>query len=250
MTELDMLMDLHRRQARQGPGSDYHSLLALQLSGLTPSADLRVADIGCGTGASTLALAGALPASITAVDFLPGFIDELRLRADAAGLDQRIRPGIADMNALPFADGKFDLLWSEGAIYSMGFSRGLARWRRFLRPGGLLAVSEITWLTAQRPAEIEAFWTANYPEIDTAAGKFRVLEQQGYSALGYFTLPPSCWLENYYHPLAADFEHFLDRHDHSAAAHDLVAEHRQEQALYEKYSEHYSYGFYIARRSD
>lgn len=47
--ELALLIDLHKRQARQGPGGDAQTRLAITLSGLTPSADLRVADaLGCG----------------------------------------------------------------------------------------------------------------------------------------------------------------------------------------------------------
>jgi hypothetical protein len=38
----------------------------------------------------------------------------------------------------------------------MGFEQGVAYWKRFLKPGGILAVSEITWLTATRPKAIEA----------------------------------------------------------------------------------------------
>ena len=121
MNNLELLVDLHRRQYRQGPGSDAHTLLALQLAGLAPDAALRIADIGCGTGASSLALAGALPAQVTAVDFLPGFLEELTAHASASGLAERIRPTVADMNALPFAQGEFDLMWSghrqEQALY-------------------------------------------------------------------------------------------------------------------------------------
>ncbi|TDG13931.1 class I SAM-dependent methyltransferase [Seongchinamella unica] len=250
MTELELLVDLHRRQARLGPGSDAHTLLALQLAGLSPAPDLCVADIGCGTGASTLALADALHCPISAVDFLPGFLEELGSRATAKGLAEYIRPVVADMTCLPFAEGEFDLIWSEGAIYSMGFENGIASWKSLLKPGGVLAVSEITWLTRDRPKAIEAFWSANYPGIDTASGKLRILESQGYTPTGYFTLPASCWLDSYYRPLAAGFDAFLARHDNSEAAGHIVEEHRREQALYEAYSDQYSYGFYIARRDN
>lgn len=44
---------------------------ALELAGLARSRPLKIADIGWGTGASTIVLANALDAQITAVDFLP-----------------------------------------------------------------------------------------------------------------------------------------------------------------------------------
>jgi hypothetical protein len=117
-----------------------------------------------------------------------------------------------------------------------------------LKPGGILAVSDLTWLTRERPAELERYWTHAYPEVDTAAAKLAVLEARGFSPVGYFPLPPSCWLDTYYRPLRSRFPDFLARHDNDAAAADLVAAHEAEIELYERYSEYVSYGFYIARR--
>jgi len=37
------------------------------------------------------------------------------------------------MEELPFQDEEFDLIWSEGAIYNIGFERGLNEWRKFLK---------------------------------------------------------------------------------------------------------------------
>ena len=113
------------------------------------------------------------------------------------------------------------------------FEQGLAAWRPLLKPAGILAVSEITWLVNSRDDEIQSFWEQAYPQIDTAAGKFQTLERQGYSPIGYFPLPISSWMDNYYQPLAASFESFLQRHHHSEAAREVVAEHQEEQALYE-----------------
>lgn len=248
MNNLDLLIDLHLLNPRQGPGDDEQTALALRLSGVDTTAPLRVADIGCGTGAATLALARLLPQSqITAVDFLPPFLARLRQRSEAAGLSGRIRTLEASMDALPFDDGQLDLLWSEGAIYNMGFENGIQRWRRFLRPGGVLVVSELTWTTATRPPALQAHWEREYPEVGTAADKLRVLEQNGYSPLGYFVLPESCWLSEYYAPLRAGFGDFLKRNGNSEAARAVVAENEEEVALYAKYKTFFGYGVYVAQ---
>ena len=233
MTDMELLIDLHRRQYRQGPGSEADTLRAIELTGLLGRRNLQVADIGCGTGASTFTLAEALQGDITAVDFLPEFLHRLQAQAEARGLGKRIHTLEAQMEHLPFEAEQLDLIWSEGAIYNMGFEEGLEAWRPLLKPGGILAVSEITWLLSERSEEIQSFWQQAYPQIDTAAGKFRALERQGYSPLA----------------LAAGFDDFLNRHPDSATARGLVAEHRDEQSLYEKYSEQYSYGFYVARKA-
>lgn len=249
MDTLDLLIDLHLPNPRQGPGGDAQTDLALRLTGLDLAAPLTVADIGCGTGAATLALAGLLPqAHITAVDFLAPFLTRLKQRCEAASVAGRVAPLQASMSALPFAEAQFDLLWSEGAIYNMGFENGVKSWRRFLKPGGLLVASELTWTTDTRPAELQAFWDAAYPEVATASDKIRVLERHGYSPVGYFVLPETCWRDAYYRPLQSGFSDFLRRHEHSEAAQAVVAEHEQEIALHEANSMYFSYGVYVARR--
>ncbi|MEM8929683.1 MAG: methyltransferase domain-containing protein [Acidobacteriota bacterium] len=250
MSDFQLLIDLHKPAQRQGPGGDAETELAIRLAGLDATTPLKVADIGCGTGASTIALAKRLNAQITAVDFLRDFLDVLDERAAAAGVADRITTLGASMDDLPFADEQFDVLWSEGAIYNIGFRRGVASWRRFLKPGGRLVVSEITWLTDRRPAELQRHWEQAYPEIDVASAKIQILEQEGYTPLGTFVLPEHCWLDHYYRPMQARFDSFLEQHGDSEEARALVDAERQELALYERYKAHYSYGVYIAQRLD
>lgn len=250
MTEHELLADLHRRQQRQGPGGDAQTRLAIALSGLTDARDLRIADIGCGTGASTRVLAQTLDATITAVDFLPEFLAELEARAQREGLGGRIQPLRASMDGLPFEAASLDAIWSEGAIYNIGFENGVRSWRRFLKPGGILAVSELTWLTEQRPDELTAHWRKAYPEVATASVKLAFLEASGYAPLGYFALPEPCWLDNYYRPMQGQFGAFLARHEYSEAARAIVAAEAAEIDLYERFSAFVSYGYYVARRVD
>jgi len=248
MEDASLLIDLHRRQYRQGPGGNSETSLAIALSGLSSKSRLTVADIGCGTGASSLVLAKELSAEITAIDLFPEFLGELERRAEAAGVSARIETRAASMTEPLFEDGSLDAIWSEGAIYNMGFENGIRAWGRFLKPGGVLAVSDLTWLTKDRPRALTAHWEAEYPEVDTASAKLRLLEAHGYAPIGYFPLPERCWLENYYRPLQNEFDAFVARHGGSDAARSVVAAERKEIALYERYSEFVSYGFYMARR--
>ncbi|WP_366657727.1 class I SAM-dependent methyltransferase [Fodinicurvata sp. EGI_FJ10296] len=249
MNDLDLIIDLHRNAERQGPGGDDETRLAVTLSGLGAAKGLKIADIGCGSGAPTLVLAQALDASVTAVDFIPEFLQQLEIVAAQAGLGDRIETLAGSMDALPFEEDSLDAIWSEGAIYSMGFANGIKAWRRFLKPGGILAVSELTWLTHERPAELQQHWMQEYPEVDTASAKMAILEENGYSPVGYFPLPPRCWLENYYRPMQARFSEFLSRNGNSEAAAAIVAAEENEIALYERYADFVGYGFYIAKRS-
>lgn len=248
MDDLRLVIDLHKRADRQGPGGDLETEQALSLAMIDRAGPLRIADFGCGTGAATLLLARLPAAQITAVDFLPEFLQVLEDRAAGLGLSERVTPVCCSMDDLPFADEEYDVIWSEGAIYNIGFERGVREWRRYLKPGGRLVVSEITWLTASRPAELREYWEREYPEIDTASAKIGILEQHGYAPLGYFVLPEHCWLENYYRPMQHRFADFLARNGDSEAARAVVAAGQQEIELYERYKAYYSYGVYIARK--
>jgi ubiquinone/menaquinone biosynthesis C-methylase UbiE len=248
MDDLQLLIDLHRHGARQGPGSEAHTLQALQLAGLDRSRPLKIADIGCGTGAAAILLANELDAEVTAVDVHHEFLDELHSRAKDHGLSDKITALHGSMDALPFNAEQFDVIWSEGAIYHMGFEAGVSAWRPFLKPGGILVLSEITWLTATRPRDLQSHWDRAYPEIDVASAKLAVLERHGYRPEAYFVLPESCWLENYYLPLENRFDAFLECHNHSKQVTAMVEAERHEIALYKVHSAYYSYGVYIAKK--
>lgn len=250
MRGLELLVDFHLDAERQGPGSEADTLRALAFVDLDRSAQLKVTDIGCGSGAQSLTLAQHLNGTITAVDLFPEFLDKLNQRAAQAGLQERIITLQKSMDALPFKEAEFDLIWSEGAIYNIGFAGGVEYWKRFLRPGGFLAVSELSWTTNRRPSEIGQHWNNEYPEIGTAAEKIRVLETAGFSLRGFFFLPESSWIDNYYGPMETRFVPFLEKHKNSMDAQEIVEGEKEEIRLYRQYREYLSYGFYIAQKTE
>ena len=249
MDDFQLLIDLHKNANRQGPGGDAESEKALNLATIDQTVPLKIADIGCGTGASTLLLARLLDARITAVDFLQDFLDVLEGRAERMGLSDKVTTVCCSMDNLPFGDEEYDVIWSEGSIYNIGFEKGVKDWKRFLKTGGMIVVSEITWLTADRPSGLQEYWKNEYPEIDMASSKIDILENNGYSPVAYFVLPEHCWLDNYYRPMQDGFEAFLKRNGNSEKAQAIVNAEKKEISLYEEYKAHYSYGVYIARKS-
>lgn len=248
MGDYQLLIDLHKRAKRQGPGGVAETRKAVDLAMIDPSIPIKIADIGCGTGFTTILLARLLNAQITAVDFLPNFIEVLKVNAENEGLIEKIDPLVCSMDNLQFDDEEYDVIWSEGAIYNMGFENGVKDWKRFLKTGGLLIVSEITWITNDRPFEVQKHWVNEYPEIDTASSKISILENSGYSPVAYFILPEHCWLDNYYRPMQNSFADFLSRNENNKDAQAIIEAEKKEIALYEKFKNYYSYGVYIARK--
>ena len=153
----DLLADLHIDGERQGPGSDEATRRAIALAGLEGASDLTIADVGCGTGASTLVLAHDLDAHIVAVDFLPAFLGRLDDAARRSGLADRITTVAESMDELSFAEGSLDVIWSEGALDNIGFEQVLVPMNN-----RCTHAPEHQWWSGLsfRPASVSMLWIA------------------------------------------------------------------------------------------
>ena len=232
---------------RQGPGSAETTIKALSfVEGLTDKS--LIADLGCGTGGQTITLAQHTPGQITGIDLFPDFINQFNSNAEHFNLQDRVKGVVGSMDNLPFREEELDLIWSEGAIYNIGFERGLNEWRKYLKTGGYIAVSESVWFTEERPAEIHDFWMEAYPQIDTIPNQVALIQKAGYLPVASFILPETCWTEHYFAPLVKAREKFLAKYPGNKTAEELVAMSHHEEELYRKYKEFYGYVFYIAKK--
>ncbi len=245
--DFDLICEYFSTLERQGPGSPEVTLKALDfVDHLTHES--HIADIGCGTGGQTMVLAQHAPGYITGIDLFPAFIDLFNLNASNLNLRDRVRGIVGSMEDLPFQHESLDLIWSEGAIYNIGFERGLDEWRKFLKKGGSIAVSEASWFTEERPDEINEFWLREYPGIDTIPNKVNQMQKAGYIPVATFILPEKCWTEHFYTPQVTAQEIFLKKHAGNKTAQELVANQRKEALLYERYKDYYGYVFYIGKK--
>jgi SAM-dependent methyltransferase len=179
---------------------------------------------------------------------LPDFVNQFNQNAQRLNLQDRVKGIVGNMENLPFQNEEFDVIWGEGAIYNIGFERGLNEWRKFLKPNGFIAVSEITWLTTEQPTEIRDFWQNAYPEIDSISNKVAQMQKAGYLPIAAFILPENCWTEHYYTPQSLIQDSFLAKYAGNKTAEEFVASLHQEAELYCKYKAHYSYVFYIGKK--
>lgn len=241
--------EVHRDMPRQGPGSDASTLRALSLAGPLPQTP-DILDIGCGPGAQTLCLARATGGRITAVDTCQPFLEDLAARAAAAGLSEKIIPRNQSMSELTDPDGSYDLVWSEAAVYNMGFDAGLRAWRRLLRSGGVLGVSECVWLTDTPPEAARAFWASEYPAMTSVEENLVLLARSGYRLLGHFVLPASDWMDGYYLHIRARLAALLPLHAGDPGAEEVFAMEESEIRMYEDHGDSYGYAFFVARRDD
>jgi ubiquinone/menaquinone biosynthesis C-methylase UbiE len=195
-----------------------------------------------------MVLAQNIPCEIIGIDLWSDFINQFNQNTQNNNLHERVKGIVGNMENLPFQEEEVDLIWSEGAIYNIGFERGLNEWRKYLKIGGYIAVTENTWFTNERPAEIQEFWNKAYPEIDTIPNKVAKMQKAGYLPVATFVVPEACWTEYYYVQHPQMDESFLKKYNGNKSAEELIRSERYEVELYRKYKAYYGYVFYIGKK--
>jgi ubiquinone/menaquinone biosynthesis C-methylase UbiE len=246
--DINLICEYYSLVERQGPGSDDVTLKALSfIEGLDESS--KIIDLGCGTGGQTMTLGSNTKGEIIGLDLFPLFIDLFNKNAIKNKLNNRVKGRVGSMGELPFSENYFDLIWSEGAIYNLGFESGLNYFNKFLKKNGYVAVSEVSWFTNERPKEIDDFWMDAYPEIDTIPNKLQVMQNAGFIPVASFILPEYCWVENFYSPQVTAQQEFLLKNKGNKWAEDFIENQRYEERLYMKYKDYYGYVFYIGKKN-
>ena len=230
---------------QQGPGSNAHTLHVL---GLLPQQEFPcVVDAGCGTGRSTIALAKALGTRVHGVDSHGPFLADLERRAQAAGVGDLVQTHCMDMADIPKSFPAVNLLWSEGAAYSIGFPRALALWASAVVPGGFVVASESVWLSNEPTEEVKEFWEAEYPDMRSVEENLALAAQAGYAVFATHPLPPKAWVEGYYDVLGPRAESLL--HHQDAEVRGLALQILQEIEIFKRSEGSYGYVFFVLQRA-
>nr|VFK01468.1 MAG: Methyltransferase domain-containing protein [Candidatus Kentron sp. H]VFK01507.1 MAG: Methyltransferase domain-containing protein [Candidatus Kentron sp. H]VFK05043.1 MAG: Methyltransferase domain-containing protein [Candidatus Kentron sp. H] len=246
---LELIHEVFDPLPRQGPGDDGSTRRALECMTGLPERP-RILDIGCGSGAQTAALARLTRGEITALDNHAPYFEVVRARAAQAKAADRVRCVEGDMAALDFDEGAFDAIWSEGAIYTMGFEKGLREWCRLLRPRGYLAVTEISWLRDDPSEKSVRFFESEYPAMTDVATNRAMVEACGYQLVEQFTLPESSWWDDFYHPLEKRVRLLRAERAGDLEMQQFLDSVQEEIELYRRHSEDYGYVFFVARWRD
>ena len=236
------LIELHTGLDRLGPGDDdFSGFIIEQISGLP--ATPRIADLGCGAGAGTLILAEKFRCGIKAVDFSREFLDRLMARARQRGLQDFIEIIEDDIGKLDWPPASIDLLWSEGAAYSITFEGALEAWRPLLVDDGVAVISEMNYFSADVPHSLGRFMQNAYPGIKTEAANVALINSLGFEVLTVHRLPASAWWDNYYGPLGKKIDASKDS-DRSLMQ-TVIADTLEEIRFFREYQKHYGYSYYI-----
>ena len=182
--------------------------------------------------------------TVVALDFLPEMIERVNAEAESAGVSDRLETIVRDMKEMTFPASSFDVIWSEGAIYNLGFEVGLREFQELVKPGGYVAVSEAVWLKPHPPSEVVEFWR-EYPEIDTVAAKLEIIKRNGYEVLGHFVFPAGAWTDQYYDPMEERIAEKAKDWRGIPEAEAVLSEARNEISIFRRYSDYFSYAFFV-----
>jgi SAM-dependent methyltransferase len=131
-------------------------------------AGARLLDVAAGPGTLTL-IAAESGRSLSAIDFSPQMVANLKRRLNGAQLGADVRLG--DGQQLPWGDAEFDAAFSMfGLMFFPDRARGFAELYRVLKPGGVAVVS--SWATFEGIfASIMAAMREVLPDIPFGSGK-------------------------------------------------------------------------------
>ncbi|MBE0533990.1 MAG: class I SAM-dependent methyltransferase [Rhodospirillales bacterium] len=246
---IEALCLIHENIERKGPGSDRltHSLIE-RIRPLLPECP-RAADLGCGNGHGAFVLAEELGADVTAVDFCPAFIDELKARLEKSPPKAgRISPRVADMLEPGLEPESITLAWSEGAIGSVGVREALKAWLPLLTPGGMVVFSDLCWFNRQPPEEALAFFAEPYPGMATVGNQIRTAEELGYNFVHAELLPAADWWTSYFDPLAGRLRELEADVEPESVLAEIIRMAWVEQENFRRHSDHFGYLFLVLKK--
>jgi SAM-dependent methyltransferase len=126
----------------------------LELATRYLSATSSVLDVGCRDGSHLIRLIEETGAVGVGIDPVPRHVHDARTAVTAAGLGARVSIFEATMQALPFPDAAFDLVWCRDVIeVVVSLEEALSETARVLRPGGRLLVYTVLATDLLQPAE-------------------------------------------------------------------------------------------------
>jgi SAM-dependent methyltransferase len=252
MTELnprfwEIFFEVYENLPRQGPGNQACAVRALGLCSELRD-DPAILDLGCGVGGQTLYLAELTSGSIVAMDNHAPSIERLQASIAARGLSRRVRAIVGDMAHPEPPLGSFDLIWSEGALYSIGLRNALCVCHGLLRPGGYLAFTDAIWRKENPPSAVKAGFDLDYSTMGWLDDDLAAIKDEGFEIVGHFTLPGEAWWDDFYTPMENRIAELRGKYANDIEASEILDQLAEEPELHRCYSDFYAYEFFVVRR--
>jgi ubiquinone/menaquinone biosynthesis C-methylase UbiE len=140
----------------------------------------RVLELGCGSGAVTIELAGLTDGEIIAIDIDDSLLSRLNEKLASTNLTGRVTARRIDLLQNDFPDSYFDIVWEEGVVQVIGFRESLEACHRILRVGGYLVLGQAIKMVDKHQ---------------------ELIPRCGFELVRRLDWPEDCWWTEYYQPL-------------------------------------------------
>jgi SAM-dependent methyltransferase len=187
------------------------------------SAGCRLLHLGCGTGATAVALARETGCSVLAADSDAAAMEKVQERVKTANLSERVQARVVDYKKLPFAEGDFEGIVLDGRL-PMRLTAAVTQLRRLLAPKGRLCIVYPVKVGREQVPTLVQFWERRLGEaLHMPRELLQILESAGYEPHSVETLPD---VE------LAEFYRSVDAHSSSMPDGNLAKDLREELSLH------------------
>lgn len=137
------------------------------------------------------------------------------------------------------------MIWSEGAIFIMGFEEGLRARKPFVKKGGYMVVSDADCFESDPPRELMAWWEEK-GDVPTSKDEMKEwVKRAGLRLLATFRLPEEGWWENYHVPMLERLASLRKTSGDIPEKKALLDALEDEAENYRKYKRYYGYTFFV-----
>lgn len=170
------------------------------------------------------------------------------LKKPVKTISQNYSCRLREMTRPELPRGSFDLIWSEGALYSIGLQNALGVCHGLLRPGGYLAFTDAIWRKENPPAAVRAGFELDYPTMGWLADDLAAIHDEPLELVGHFPLPDAAWWDEFYTPMENRIAALRGTYADDTEALKILDQLAEEPELHRGYSDFYAYEFFVVRR--
>ena len=154
-------------------------------------------------------------------------MDILNQKIEDMGLEKQVKTLNCSLFDLSFPDESFDIIWSEGSIFVMGFEKGLNEWKHLLKEQGFLVVHD---------------------QYQDHPKKLETIRKCGYKLLNSFVISHQTWELDFYQPYENHLQRLKEEYKGNTEVQQTVQKEIHEISAFKEDSESLSSIFYVMEK--